>query len=183
MTNLFWISHSKFFCFTRIVGFSYCATIFFSSWIYFTREYLIYLHVSPVLKFVSFLEVGMLGFYFDPKGPLPVTFLKNRGMDLWPKRPFSTYQTKLPRYTPKKQTKREIKKQQLHFTVVTQRFVILRPWNWACKRRFSYAWSIIRSLAKDRNNCCCRRKINLLNWQNSKNFCRPMTRNDDTWVP
>lgn len=99
MTNLFWISHSKFFCFTKIVGFSYCTTIFFSSWIYFTREYLIYLHVSPVLKFVSFLEVGMLGFYFDPKGPLPVTFLKNRGMDLWPKRPFSTYQTKLPRYT------------------------------------------------------------------------------------
>ena len=39
--------------------------------------------------------------------------------------------------------------------------MILQPWNSAYKRRFSYAWAIIRSLIKNRDKCCCRRRINI----------------------
>ena len=38
---------------------------------------------------------------------------------------------------------------------------MLRSWNSAYKRRFWYAGAIMRSWAKDRNKCCCWRKINI----------------------
>ena len=139
----------------------------------------------PRAKICFFFGSGNAWFLLWPQGSFTCYFFKKPWGGSLTKTTFFNIPDKAAALheQPKKQTKREIKKQQLHFTVVTQRFVILRPWNWACKRRFSYAWSIIRSSAKDRNNCCCRRKINLLNWQNSKHFCHPMTRNDDTWVP
>ena len=69
--------------------------------------YLILIHLE---HFVSFVEVRIFGFYFEPKSPLTVIIKKSRGMEFWSKPHyvyFSTWETKLPQDKKDRKSRRD----------------------------------------------------------------------------